>query len=364
MKGFLSGAVFALVLVAALYLAPDGAVSLLLERWLAAREYPVYDPTTHNVAVFITGTSSGIGRHAALTLASQGYHVFATVRRESDAASLKNEHGHLATLHPVLCDVTQPDQIVQARDTIAAWLQQDGSSDVDSDPPNPPRVLAAVINNAGINSDFQLLEHVSIDDTVQRVWEVNVLAPLRLYQAFAPLLKQHSARWIAVGSLAGQVARTFRGPYTMSKFALEGLADTMRQELYFDPVAVILINPGYIQTDIGKKSLEAHHQQSKKNTMGGDATSSAVSLTYQQQTMLEGFETSYSRAFATADGPADSTTPTILRALTDPRPRTRYYPGGAGGMPAWFIPKLKQVMPDRVLDAFMIRVIQKIRTVE
>lgn len=354
MKGFLSGFVFALVLVGALYLAPGVS---LVERWwwLAAGrdEYPVYDPATREVAVLLTGTSSGIGRHAALALASRGYHVFATVRRERDAASLTEEAGPAATLHPILCDVTEPDQVVRARDTVAAWLQETSASD-DPDHHHPPRVLAGVINNAGINSDFQLLEHASIDGAVQRVWEVNVLAPLRVYQAFAPLLHRHSARLIAVGSLAGQVARTFRGPYTVSKFALEGLVDTVRQELYFDPVAVILINPGYVKTDIGKKSAEAH-RRNKKQT---------ASLTDQQQAMLEGFETSYHRAFATADGPADSTTPAILRALADPRPRTRYYPGVAGGMPAWFIPKLKQLMPDRVLDAFMIRVIQKIRAVE
>ena len=83
MKSFLSGVVFTLVALLALFFVPQTPFESL-----TARTFATHSTTEQEVAVLITGCSSGIGRHAAFYLAEKGYHVFATVRKEADAQDL------------------------------------------------------------------------------------------------------------------------------------------------------------------------------------------------------------------------------------------------------------------------------------
>jgi NAD(P)-dependent dehydrogenase (short-subunit alcohol dehydrogenase family) len=117
-------------------------VALLVAALLALQRVPVPDPARS--AVLITGTSTGIGRHAALDLACRHHYlVFATVRTEAHAASLRGEAtsgGCGAFMHPVLMDVTVPETVALARGEVAAVLASSG------------RTLAAVVTNAGIST--------------------------------------------------------------------------------------------------------------------------------------------------------------------------------------------------------------------
>jgi len=169
-----------------------------------------------------------------------------------------------------------------------------------------------------------------------------------VYQAFLPLLKQSKGRIINVGSIAGISARPFRGSYTVSKFSMEGLSDTMRQELSFDEISVSMINPGYIRTALAGKNMA-----DSKAKYG--ATKDRTDLRQEHKQLLLGFEASYDKSFQLAPGP-ETTTHDIMSALTDPKPRTRYYPGSLTPiLPAWLAPKLKQVLPDRFMDKMVLK---------
>lgn len=340
MKGFLSGVLFTLVALLALFLAPEQS---LLETW-TSRTFETHLPSpSRQVAVFITGCSSGIGLHAARYLAERGYDVFATVRREADVSTL-TQHDDEATsrrIHPVICDVTDAEHIQQARDTVSQWLKRSSK--------DKERVFGGIVNNAGVVSPMVMFQSMPVQD-LQRVLDVNLFGPFSTYQAFLPLIREYKGRILNVGSLAGTMARPFRGSYTVSKFALEGFSDTIRQELLLENISVSMINPGYVQTDLATKGMKISH-----STYG--ETERRDDLTEQQKGLLDAFESKYVRTLADAPTPA-VTSEAILHALSDPKPRTRYFPGscGMGNAPASLIPKLKQIMPDRIGDRMVVKV--------
>lgn len=345
LRNFLAGVFTTIGVALALYATPHTLVEVL-----TAPTYQVYSLDDAQLAVFITGCSSGIGRHAALSLAAAGYHVFGTVRKETDALNLTQEYQQQKSssesfMHPIICDVSDPQQINQARDQVAAWLEQEevGSS--------RPKILMGIVNNAGMSPAFNLMEHVEIEQDMHPVMNVNVYAPIRVYQAFLPLLRRAllenknisgSPRIVNVGSLAGSAARPFRGPYTLSKFAMEGLTDTMRQELMRENIAVISVSPGYIATQIGNKNAAT-----SKETYGDKMHRQDLSDT--QKRLFDGLVASYLSAFDEAPGP-ETTTQAIWSALTSTKPMTRYYPGNVKALPAWLLIKLIPFLPVSVLD--------------
>ncbi len=131
--------------------------------------YPVPAPETS--AVFITGTSSGIGRDAAIELACKGYLVFAGVRKEADAASIADESAARKcspNLVPVIVDVSSHDQLLAARDVVADVLERTQAS-------RAPRTLAVVVANAGIATLGSVLRspcscRISSNQSVMFVW--------------------------------------------------------------------------------------------------------------------------------------------------------------------------------------------------
>jgi len=167
--------------------------------------------------VLITGAGTGFGHGAALALAASGHHVIATTETEEQAAALRAE---APDLEVVKLDITT-DDVNLARD-----LHVD-----------------VLINNAGFGQTGPLVD-VPLD-IVRRVFEVNVFGTLRMTQAVAPqMIARGSGRIIIVSSIAGILAGPAFGPYTMSKFALEGMGKTLRGELFGLGVDVTLLNPG------------------------------------------------------------------------------------------------------------------------
>lgn len=189
--------------------------------------------------VLVTGASKGIGRATVLQLARQGFDVFAGVRNEQDGAALQREAGERLT--PLLLDVTNGQQIAQAAETITGRVGQQG--------------LFGLVNNAGI-AVAAPLEFVPVDDFRSQI-EVNLVGQLAVTQAALPLLRQARGRIINVSSVGGRVAGTMLGAYHASKFALEALTDTLRQELNPWGITVIAVQPGTIATPIWETSLAA-----------------------------------------------------------------------------------------------------------
>jgi NAD(P)-dependent dehydrogenase (short-subunit alcohol dehydrogenase family) len=186
-------------------------------------------------AAFVTGASTGIGLACALRLHRDGWHVFAGVRRESDAEALAARAAD--RMIPVRCDVTDEASVVAAAETVAAGLGR--------------QRLAGVVNNAGVAIGGPV-EHLPLDYW-RRQLEVNVVGQVAVTQAFLPLLREGWGRVVFVGSNSGLLATPMMAPYSASKFAIEALADSLRIELSDWDLPVSLIEPGAVRTAIWDK---------------------------------------------------------------------------------------------------------------
>ena len=198
--------------------------------------------------VLITGASTGIGRTCALHLAARGWIVWAGVRRDADAESLRRgAPGAGGTLHPLILDVTDPATIAIAAERIRTDAGAPG--------------LAGLVNNAGIGVTGPL-ELIATDDW-RRQFEVNLFGQLAVTRAMLPLLRAHAAaapgprpaRIVMISSIAGRVAQPMFGPYCASKFALEAASDTLRMELAAQRIGVSLIEPGAVKSEIWRKGM-------------------------------------------------------------------------------------------------------------
>ena len=186
-------------------------------------------------SVLITGTSSGIGEATALRLDRAGMRVFAGVRNPADGEALTAKASD--RLHPVQIDITDDASVAAAAEEIADVVGDDG--------------LWGLVNNAGAGYPGPM-ETISIEDLRAQL-EVNLVGHVRVTQALLPLLRAANGRLVFVGSVGGRIAFPFAGPYHMTKFAMEALADVWRQELHPDSIEVSLIEPGRdVHVDLGQ----------------------------------------------------------------------------------------------------------------
>ncbi len=192
--------------------------------------------------ILVTGSSSGFGRLTVETLARQGYIVFAGMRavagRNAPAAEELRalaEREQLA-LHSVELDITDDASVEQA---ITSIVEITGRLDV-------------VVNNAGIAYSGPLEAYTP--EQVQQQFETNVFGMLRVNRAALPhMRKQGSGLLLQIGSIAGRVALPFQGLYGATKFALEGLTESYRDELAPFGIDAAIIEPGTYPTPIAAK---------------------------------------------------------------------------------------------------------------
>ena len=251
-------------------------------------------------AILVTGCSSGIGLATVKKLSSLGVTVFATVRKQSDAAAIREDN-----IVPFICDVAIKEDVVRLRDEVEEALRK-----------RPALSLSGVVNNAGILLDEP--DPLSID-TLERTLAVNVVGVYRVTETFMPLLMETaatapgSARVVTIGSYFGSFLPGSAVPsYSASKFALEPLSDGWRRRLSAKGVHVALVKPGNVESKMNSKYAEG----------GSDPVAEAIS-----------------------------------HALLDQRPRTRYYPATFGGLPNRVACAIFPRLPDRVADAFWKRMI-------
>ena len=192
--------------------------------------------------VVVTGASTGIGWGCAKVMVEKGFRVLGSVRKEADAERLRNEFGGNFT--PLFFDVTDEAAVRQAASATASVLG------------NEP--LFGLVNNAGIAVAGPLL-YLDVDE-LRRQLEVNVTGQFIVTQAFAPLLAEHvseqkrAGRIVMISSVGGRNASPFVGPYNASKFALEGLSESLRRELMLLGIDVIVVAPGAVATPIWDKA--------------------------------------------------------------------------------------------------------------
>jgi NAD(P)-dependent dehydrogenase (short-subunit alcohol dehydrogenase family) len=274
-------------------------------------------------AVVITGTSTGIGAATAVHLAEQGFTVFAGVRRASDGAALISQTS--GELTPLNIDVTDPELISNAVDTVSAAVGEHG--------------LAGLVNNAGIVKPGPL-EFQPLDDFRQQL-EVNLVGQLAVIQAFLPLIRQGHGRIVNVGSIGGRLALPIHGAYSASKFGMEALSDALRLELRQWRIPVSLVDPGPTQSAIFGKTIAALDvlkeslEEAGHDGYGGQIKAIRGSV----------------EKSATDATPALVLARVITEALTTDKPKARYLAGTG----AKEIAALARMPSDRVKDLALAR---------
>jgi NAD(P)-dependent dehydrogenase (short-subunit alcohol dehydrogenase family) len=193
-------------------------------------------------SVVVTGTSTGIGWGTAKVLIAHGFRVFGSVRKIADAERLGAEFGDRFV--PLLFDVTDQAAVKAAAAQVRAELAGEK--------------LAGLVNNAGVAIAGPLLE-LPIEEFRHQI-DVNLTGVVIATQAFTPLvgtdrtLTGDPGRIVNISSVGGKNAVPFLAPYAASKFALEGLSESLRRELLPFGIDVIIVAPGAVATPIWNKA--------------------------------------------------------------------------------------------------------------
>ena len=174
----------------------------------------------------VTGASSGIGAATARQLARAGFHVFCAARRQDRIEELAAEIGGT----PVACDVTSEESVAALAEAVGERLD-------------------VLVNNAG--GAFGSTPVAAADsDEWRRMYEVNVIGLVQVTRALLPALVASGAGAILnVGSTAGRIAYEGGGGYTAAKHGTQVVTETLRLELWDQPVRVMEIAPGMVRTD-------------------------------------------------------------------------------------------------------------------
>jgi NAD(P)-dependent dehydrogenase (short-subunit alcohol dehydrogenase family) len=184
----------------------------------------------------VTGSSSGIGLATSIALARNGYLTYATMRNLAKRDSIQSiaDKQHLR-IRVVQLDVTDENSIKSA---IQSILSEAGRIDL-------------LVNNAGyvLTGAF---EDIGINE-IKALYETNVFGVIRVTQAVLPIMrKQGSGRIINISSGAGRIGYPGGSAYVSSKFALEGLSESMAYEIEQFGIRTVLVEPGFVRTKIGE----------------------------------------------------------------------------------------------------------------
>jgi NAD(P)-dependent dehydrogenase (short-subunit alcohol dehydrogenase family) len=184
----------------------------------------------------VTGSSSGIGLATSIALARNGYLTYATMRNLAKRDSIQSiaDKQHLS-IRVVQLDVTDENSIKSA---IQSILSEAGRIDL-------------LVNNAGyvLTGAF---EDIGINE-IKALYETNVFGVIRVTQAVLPIMrKQGLGRIINISSGAGRIGYPGGSAYVSSKFALEGLSESMAYEIEQFGIRTVLVEPGFVRTKIGE----------------------------------------------------------------------------------------------------------------
>ncbi len=259
----------------------------------------------------VTGASSGIGEATVTALLAAGYTVHAGARRVERMQKLADAGARLLRL-----DVTDEASMTAAVETV---LRDGGRIDV-------------LVNNAGYGS-YGAIEDVPLDEA-RRQFDVNLFGLARLTQLVLPTMRaQRCGRIVNVSSIGGEFGEPFGGWYHATKFAVEGLSDSLRMELRPFGIDVIVIQPGAIRTEWSAIARDGMMKFSGNGAYGEGVRSHFKMLVWADQGSLR--------------SPPSVVARTIVKAVSARRPRTRYATGGG----ARTLLLMRRVLSDRAFDA-------------
>lgn len=272
--------------------------------------------------VLITGCSSGIGRCVAQGLHARGYRVFATARERNDLTELQRRGIECLQL-----DLDDPASIERA---VAEVFARTGGS------------LYGLFNN-GAYGQPGAVEDLR-RDVLRAQFETNLFGTFDLTNRVIPVMRRQGyGRLVFNSSVLGLVAFTFRGAYNASKFAMEGMCDTLRLELRGTGIRVSLIEPGPIESRFRANS----HVALKRNIDTENSVHSTRYHAVERRLSKEG-------AVAPFTLPPDAVLEKVLHALASRRPRIRYYVT----FPTYLFAFLRRVLPYGALDRVLERIDQ------
>jgi NAD(P)-dependent dehydrogenase (short-subunit alcohol dehydrogenase family) len=270
--------------------------------------------------ILVTGCSSGIGRCVVRGLKARGYRVFATARRREDVEKLASEG-----LESLQLDLNDSGSIAAAVDE--TLVRTDGH-------------LHALFNN-GAYGQPGAVEDLS-RDVLRRQFETNLFGWHELTNTVLPVMRRQGyGRIIHNSSVLGFVALPFRGAYTASKYALEGLTDTLRLELHGTGIHVSLIEPGPIESRFRQNAYAAY----KRNIDPRSSVHRGRYLKMEERLLREG-------PVAPFTLPPEAVLKKVVHALESRRPRTRYYVT----FPTYLFGMLKRLLTQDALDWLLLRV--------
>lgn len=270
-------------------------------------------------SILITGCSTGIGECAAHGLSARGWRVFATARGVADVARL--QAGGLESL-PL--DLTDSASIQAA---VTEVLARTGGH------------LDALLNN-GAYGQPGAVEDLS-REALREQFETNLFGTQELTNLLIPVMRrQGSGRILYISSVLGLVAFPYRGAYVASKFALEGLADTLRLELHGSGIAVCLIEPGPILSRFRDNAYQAYQRHTLPETSPHRDKYAAMVARLTKVGPAAPFTL-----------PPEAVLKRVIHALESAQPRARY----PVTVPTYLFGVLRRLLPTRTLDSILRR---------
>ncbi|WP_319532521.1 SDR family oxidoreductase [uncultured Cohaesibacter sp.] len=267
-------------------------------------------------SILITGCSTGIGRHCALRLHEMGWQVFATARRLDDLEDLRNKG-----ITAIYLDYTEPQSISACVEVV---LNHTGGK------------LDALFNN-GAYAQPGAVEDLTTN-MLREQFEANFFGWHELTRQIIPTMRaQGRGRIVHCSSVLGFVPLAFRGAYVSSKFALEGLADTMRLELYGSNIDIVLIEPG---------SITSNFRENARKRFVDNINIDRSVYRDRYQNRLAKLESDAPDRFELAP---EAVLQKLLLALTAENPKPRY----RITIPTHIVAYLKRILPGRSLDALL-----------
>jgi NAD(P)-dependent dehydrogenase (short-subunit alcohol dehydrogenase family) len=272
-------------------------------------------------SILITGCSSGIGYDAALTLKNRGWRVFATCRAQTDCDRLQAEGFESFPL-----DYTDQTSMETA---LATCLERTGGT------------LDALFNNGayGIPGAVEDLP----TDALRAIFETNLFGYHELTRLVIPVMRaQGHGRILNCSSVLGFATLRWRGAYNATKFAMEGLTDTLRIEMRDTPLHFILIEPGPITSKIRQNSIPHFEKW----------------INWQASPRKDHYEATLIKRLYEDNGPdtfelpASAVSAKIVHALENPKPRPRYFIT----TPTYAMAILKRLLPTRAMDAILAKI--------
>lgn len=270
-------------------------------------------------SILITGCSSGIGRDAAQALRARGWHVFASCRQEEDCETLKAQGFDSPRI-----DYCDAESIASG---LAEVLEATGGT------------LDALFNNGAHQLNARVEDLPT--DGLRAIFEANLFGWHELTRQVVPVMRtQGAGRIVQCSSALGFTYMRYRGAYTATKHALEGLTDVMRIELQGTGIHVILIEPGPITTEFRRKGIQYFERYI-------DWKASARREEYENHLIPRMYGPGSKDRF---ELPASAVSAKLIRALDSTDPAPRYYVTGASYIAGYLRRILSTRMSDRIIS--------------